>query len=104
MVASAEESADQVALRAGRLGITEDTIRYGRHDVRRRAIWIHNRIEKRPLRVVVADAAVDDGLVADRLAIVPDEITAGHCVALGHPAELTDLLTSYVTTTDRAAP
>jgi pimeloyl-ACP methyl ester carboxylesterase len=43
-------------------------------------------------------------VVADRLAIVPDEITAGHCVALGHPAELTDLLTSYVTTTDRAAP
>jgi hypothetical protein len=43
-------------------------------------------------------------VVADRLAIVPDEITAGHCVALGHPAELTDLLTSYLATTDRDSP
>jgi hypothetical protein len=43
-------------------------------------------------------------VVVDRLAIVPDEITAGHCVALSHPAELTDLLTGYVATTDRAAP
>jgi len=43
-------------------------------------------------------------VVVDRLAIVPDEITAGHCVALSHPAELTDLLTGYVATTDRGAP
>ena len=42
-------------------------------------------------------------VVADRLAIVPDEITAGHRVALSRPAELTDLLTSYVATMDRSA-
>jgi pimeloyl-ACP methyl ester carboxylesterase len=44
------------------------------------------------------------GVVADRLAIVPDEITAGHCVALSHPAGLTDLLTGYVAPTDRGSP
>lgn len=34
-------------------------------------------------------------LAAERLGIVPDEITAGHCVALGRPAALADLLESY---------
>lgn len=35
------------------------------------------------------------GLAAERLGIVPDEIAAGHCVALSHPTELADLLESY---------
>jgi pimeloyl-ACP methyl ester carboxylesterase len=43
-------------------------------------------------------------VVADRLALIPDEITSGHCVALSHPAQLADLLIRYVTTTDRGAP
>lgn len=34
-------------------------------------------------------------LAAERLGIVPDEIAAGHCVALSRPAELADLLESY---------
>jgi hypothetical protein len=33
--------------------------------------------------------------VAERLAIEPDEIAAGHCVALSCPKELTDLLVGY---------
>jgi pimeloyl-ACP methyl ester carboxylesterase len=43
-------------------------------------------------------------VVADRLAIVPDEITAGHCVALSRPAELTDLLTGYLATASPGSP
>ena len=35
------------------------------------------------------------GLPAERLGIVPDEIAAGHCVALSRPTELADLLESY---------
>ena len=35
------------------------------------------------------------GLAAERLGIVPDEIAAGHCVALSRPTELADLLESY---------
>jgi pimeloyl-ACP methyl ester carboxylesterase len=35
-------------------------------------------------------------LAADRLGVVPDEIEAGHCVALSRPKELSDLLLSYV--------
>ena len=31
-------------------------------------------------------------VAAERLGIVPDEIAAGHCVALSRPAELADLL------------
>ena len=34
-------------------------------------------------------------VVADRLGITPDEIAAGHCVALSRPKELADLLASY---------
>jgi hypothetical protein len=33
-------------------------------------------------------------VVANRLAIAPDEIAAGHCVALSRPRELADLLSS----------
>ena len=40
-------------------------------------------------------------VVAERLAIVPDEIPAGHCVALGRPTELADLLISYTSARDR---
>jgi pimeloyl-ACP methyl ester carboxylesterase len=35
-------------------------------------------------------------MVADRLGIVPDEIAAGHCVALSRPKELTDILAADV--------
>ena len=34
-------------------------------------------------------------LVTERLGIEPDEIAAGHCVALSRPKELADLLESY---------
>jgi SAM-dependent methyltransferase/predicted alpha/beta hydrolase family esterase len=34
-------------------------------------------------------------LIADRLGIVPDEIAAGHCVALSRPKELADILEGY---------
>jgi pimeloyl-ACP methyl ester carboxylesterase len=34
-------------------------------------------------------------VVAERLAITPDEIAAGHCVALSRPKELAELLVSY---------
>jgi pimeloyl-ACP methyl ester carboxylesterase len=34
-------------------------------------------------------------VVAERLHIAPDEIAAGHCVALSRPDELTDILTGY---------
>jgi len=37
-------------------------------------------------------------VVADRLAIVPDEIAAGHCVALSRPNELANLLASHAQT------
>lgn len=37
-------------------------------------------------------------VVADRLGIVPDEIAAGHAVALSRPKELADLLASYAPT------
>jgi hypothetical protein len=35
-------------------------------------------------------------VVADRLGVVPDEIAAGHAVALSCPKELAGLLVSYV--------
>ena len=35
-------------------------------------------------------------LAHERLGIVPDEIAGCHCVALSHPAELADLLVSYL--------
>ncbi|HMG54068.1 MAG TPA: alpha/beta hydrolase [Kofleriaceae bacterium] len=35
-------------------------------------------------------------LVAERLNIAPDEIAAGHCVALSRPVELADILEGYV--------
>ncbi|HET9547910.1 MAG TPA: hypothetical protein VFO97_08745 [Desertimonas sp.] len=34
-------------------------------------------------------------VVAERLVIEPDEISSGHCVALSHPKELTDMLGDY---------
>jgi pimeloyl-ACP methyl ester carboxylesterase len=40
-------------------------------------------------------------VVAQRLGITPDEIAAGHCVALAHPTELVDMLTGYAATVER---
>jgi hypothetical protein len=37
-------------------------------------------------------------LVQERLQIAPDEIAAGHCVALSRPRELADLLEGYAST------
>jgi hypothetical protein len=37
-------------------------------------------------------------VVAERLAITPDEIRAGHCVALSRPRELTDMLVGFAAT------
>jgi hypothetical protein len=34
-------------------------------------------------------------VVAERLGIVPDQITAGHCVALSRPKELAGMLAGY---------
>ena len=36
-------------------------------------------------------------VVAERLGIVPDEIAASHCVALGRPRELAEILMRYAT-------
>ncbi|MEV6332057.1 alpha/beta hydrolase [Streptomyces sp. NPDC051909] len=36
-------------------------------------------------------------LALERLGVVPDEIAAGHCVALSHPVELADILTGAAT-------
>jgi hypothetical protein len=35
-------------------------------------------------------------VVTERLGIVPDEIAAGHCVALSRPHDLAELLDGYV--------
>jgi pimeloyl-ACP methyl ester carboxylesterase len=37
-------------------------------------------------------------VVAERLAIIPDEIAAGHCVALSRPRELAEMLVGFATT------
>ena len=42
-------------------------------------------------------------VVAERLGIVPDEIAAGHCVALSRPRELASLLAGYVGAPDGGA-
>jgi pimeloyl-ACP methyl ester carboxylesterase len=36
-------------------------------------------------------------VVSERLAITPEEITAGHCVALSRPSELADMLVGLAT-------
>lgn len=41
-------------------------------------------------------------VVAERLGIVPDEIAAGHCVALSRPTELANLLIDYAATSEAA--
>jgi hypothetical protein len=35
-------------------------------------------------------------IVSERLGIAPDEIAAGHCVALSRPQELADILVGYL--------
>jgi len=37
-------------------------------------------------------------VAAERLGIVPDQITAGHCVALSRPTELASMLAGYAAT------
>lgn len=39
-------------------------------------------------------------VISERLAVTPDEIAAGHCVALSRPKELADMLVSYPATRD----
>jgi hypothetical protein len=43
-------------------------------------------------------------VVADRLGVVPDEIAAGHAVALSRPRELANLLVSYSVRPDQSQP
>ena len=40
-------------------------------------------------------------VASDRLALTPDEIRAGHCVALSRPKELADMLVAYATSPGR---
>ena len=47
-------------------------------------------------------AAFTRRVVAERLGIVPDEIAAGHCVALSRPSELATMLAEYAATPRRA--
>jgi hypothetical protein len=48
-------------------------------------------------------AAFSRRVVSDRLGIVPDEIEAGHCVALSRPAELAMMFDGYASTLSRGA-
>lgn len=41
-------------------------------------------------------------VVAERLAMTPDEIAAGHCVALSRPKELADMLIGYAAERERS--
>jgi hypothetical protein len=43
-------------------------------------------------------------LVPERLNIIPDEIAAGHCVALSRPKELAEMLAGYTTSHRRLSP
>jgi pimeloyl-ACP methyl ester carboxylesterase len=43
-------------------------------------------------------------LVPERLNIIPDEIAAGHCVALSRPTELAEMLAGYTTSHRRLSP
>nr|MDT0656413.1 alpha/beta hydrolase [Micromonospora sp. DSM 115978] len=43
-------------------------------------------------------------VAADRLGVTPDEIDGCHCVALSHPKQLADRLTSYLPRRARAGP
>lgn len=40
-------------------------------------------------------------VVADRLGVVPNEITAGHAIALSRPKELVNLLASHSVSADK---
>jgi hypothetical protein len=35
-------------------------------------------------------------IAQQRLSTIPDELPGGHCAALSHPEELSDLLVSYL--------
>jgi SAM-dependent methyltransferase len=60
--------------------------------------WPLDRLPDVPTRFVLCTedrffpAAFVRRVVAERLAVVPDELAAGHCAALSHPAALADLL------------
>jgi pimeloyl-ACP methyl ester carboxylesterase len=43
-------------------------------------------------------------VVAERFAITPDEIAAGHCVALSRPVELVDMLLGYTSARRMSEP
>jgi pimeloyl-ACP methyl ester carboxylesterase len=65
--------------------------------------WPLRRWPKVPTKVVVCTedrlfpAAYLRRVATDRLGIVPDEIAAGHCVALSRPKELAAMLDGYAT-------
>jgi hypothetical protein len=83
--------------------LAEDALRRGRHpsDTPGQRPWPLNAWPAVPTRFVLC---TEDRffppdfmrrVVADRLALTPDEIAAGHCVALSRPKELVDMLVGY---------
>jgi pimeloyl-ACP methyl ester carboxylesterase len=62
------------------------------------APWPLDRLPDVPIRFVLCTedrffpAAFVRRVVAERLAVAPDELAAGHCAALSRPVELADLL------------
>ena len=74
----------------------------GQSEARMDEPWPLSAWPEVPTRFVLctADSVFPPGflrrVVADRLGIVPDEIEAGHCVALSRPTELAALLEGYL--------
>ena len=81
-------------------GLAEEAMRRVRRqsDTPGRAPWPLEAWPEVPTRFVLCteDRFFPPGwmrrVVGERLGIVPDEIAAGHCVALSRPIELADLL------------
>ena len=92
--------------------LAEQAVRKGRSqsETPGRRPWPLSAWPAIPTRVIVCTedrffpAGFMRRVAAERLGIVPDDIPAGHCVALGRPKELTDMLDSYVTRPRHATP
>lgn len=84
--------------------LAEEAVRKGRDQSSTpgRRPWPLDSWPAVPTRVIVCSedrffpAAYLRRVVEDRLGITPDEIAAGHCVALSRPKELADMLLSYL--------
>ena len=83
--------------------LAEEAVRRGRpqSDTPGRAPWPLAAWPDVPTRFVLCTedrffpAGFMRGVVSARLGITPDEIGAGHCVALSRPKELADMLVAY---------